>query len=92
MTFTLLCAKLVLSEVIYMDEHMKKMIAPVTITVLLIVYYILYFAFLMFLVKILWIKLLIGIFPIVFGIAMIYVCIERIREIQGGEEDDLSKY
>ena len=75
-----------------MDEHMKKMIAPVTITVLLIVYYILYFAFLMFLVKILWIKLLIGIFPIVFGIAMIYVCIERIREIQGGEEDDLSKY
>ncbi len=75
-----------------MDEHMKKMIAPVTITVLLIVYYILYFAFLMFLVKILWIKLLIGIVPIVFGIAMIYVCIERIREIQGGEEDDLSKY
>jgi hypothetical protein len=23
---------------------------------------------------------------------MIFVCIERIREIQGGEEDDISKY
>ncbi len=75
-----------------MDEHMKKMIAPVTITVLLIVYYILYFAFLISLIKGVVIKILIGIIPIVFGIAMIYVCVERIKEIQGGEEDDLSKY
>ncbi|MBQ4232748.1 MAG: hypothetical protein II699_05660 [Lachnospiraceae bacterium] len=75
-----------------MDEHMKKMIAPITITVILIIYYILYFAFIMFLVKGLILKLLIGIIPIVFGVAMIYVCIERIKEIQGGEEDDLSKY
>ena len=75
-----------------MDEHMKKMIAPITITVILIIYYILYFAFIMFLVKGLLLKLLIGIIPIVFGVAMIYVCIERIKEIQGGEQDDLSKY
>jgi hypothetical protein len=75
-----------------MDEHMKKMIAPITITVILVIYYILYFAFIMFLVKGLILKLLIGIIPIVFGVAMIYVCIERIKEIQGGEEDDLSKY
>ena len=75
-----------------MDEHMKKMIAPVTITVLLIVYYILYFAFLISLIKGVVIKILIGIIPIAFGIAMIYVCVERIKEIQGGEEDDLSKY
>ena len=26
------------------------------------------------------------------GGGMIYVCIQRIREIKGGEEDDLSKY
>ena len=30
--------------------------------------------------------------PVVFSGIMIYVCIERINEIQKGEEDDISKY
>ena len=30
--------------------------------------------------------------PAALGGAMIYVCMERIKEIDGGEEDDLSKY
>lgn len=30
--------------------------------------------------------------PIFIGVMMIKVCIERIKEIKGGEEDDLSKY
>ena len=37
-------------------------------------------------------KVLLGIVPAVLAIVMIAVCIQRIKEIKGGEEDDLSQY
>ena len=37
-------------------------------------------------------KVVLAVIPAVLGGAMIYVCMERIKEIDGGEEDDLSKY
>ena len=33
-----------------------------------------------------------GIIPLLFSVVMIKVCIDRIKEIKKGEEDDLSQY
>ncbi len=73
------------------DEHGKKMIAPIVITVLYIIYYIIYGTILVHLVPGIG-GILLGIIPIVLAVTMIYVCMQRIDEIRSGEEDDLSKY
>ena len=74
-----------------MDPHRKKMIAPIIVTICMILYYIVYFGMLISVLDGIW-KYLLGIFPIAFSAVMIKVCLERIKEIQEGEEDDLSKY
>ena len=74
-----------------MNPHIKKYIAPIVISVILIVYYIFYFGFLISLVDGIW-KYILGIIPVALSGLMIYVCIERINEIKKGEEDDISKY
>lgn len=74
-----------------MNEHGKKMIAPVIITILIVLYYIFYFAVLLTLpIGIL--RYFFGIVPIVLAVVMICVCMQRIKEIKEGEEDDLGKY
>ena len=67
------------------------MTAPIIVTVLMILYYAAYFGFLISVFDGV-LKYLLGIIPLVLTILMIAVCIERIREIKKGEEDDLSKY
>ena len=74
-----------------MNAHKKKIIAPIIITFILILYYIAYFGFVISLLNGIW-KYVLGIIPLVFSGIMIYVCIERINEIKKGEEDDISKY
>ena len=74
-----------------MMNHKKKMIAPIVVTVIMVIYYAIYFGFLISLLEGVW-KYALGILPIAFIALMIKVCIERIKEIQEGEEDDLSKY
>ena len=74
-----------------MNSHGKKMIAPIIITVIMILYYIAYFGFLLSLLDGIW-RYLLGVIPLVFSAIMIYVCIERINEIKKGEEDDISQY
>ena len=74
-----------------MNEHEKKMIAPIIVTIAVVLYYILYFGLLIFIIPGVF-KVIFGIIPLIFAVLMIYVCIQRIREIKGGEEDDLSKY
>ena len=74
-----------------LNSHKKKMIAPIIITVIMILYYIAYFGFLISLLGGFW-KYVLGIIPLVFSGIMIFVCIERINEIKKGEEDDISKY
>ena len=69
----------------------KKMIAPILISVIIILYYVLYFGILIALLDGIW-KYVLGIIPLLFGSVMIKVCLERIKEIKEGEEDDLSKY
>ena len=74
-----------------MDYDKKKMTAPIVITIIMILYYVIYFGFLITLIDGIW-KYALGIIPIIFSIIMVKVCIERINEIKKGEEDDLSKY
>lgn len=69
----------------------RKMIPPIVVSVIMILYYIVYFGFLISLIGGIW-KYLLGIIPLAFSILMIMVCVERIKEIRKGEEDDLSKY
>ena len=74
-----------------LNSHKKKMVAPIIITTIMILYYIVYFGFLISLLDGIW-KYALGIIPLVFSGIMVYVCIERIIEIRKGEEDDISKY
>ena len=74
-----------------MDPHKKKMIAPIVVTALIVLYYVLYFAILISVVSGLW-KIALGILPLALSGVMVKVCIERIKEIKEGEEDDLSQY
>lgn len=74
-----------------MDSHRRKMIAPIIVTIVMVFYYVVYFGLLFSMLDGIW-KYMLGILPIVFSAVMIKVCVERIKEIQEGEEDDLSKY
>ena len=73
------------------DKNKKKMIAPIVVTVIMLLYYALYFGVLIAYLPTVW-KYLLGIVPVAFSIVMVAVCIERIKEIKKGEEDDISKY
>ena len=74
-----------------MKEHKKKLIAPIIVTAIMVLYYIAYFGFLISLIDGIW-KWLLGIIPLALTAVLLKVCIERINEIKKGEEDDLSKY
>ena len=69
----------------------KSFLAPIIVTVIMVLYYLAYFGLLLSLLDSIW-KYVLGIIPLVLSVIMIAVCIERINEIKKGEEDDLSKY
>ena len=74
-----------------MKARKKGYTAPIVVTVIMLLYYVLYFGFLLsFLDGIL--KYALGIVPLAFSALMIKVCVERIQEIKKGENDDLSQY
>ena len=70
---------------------LKKLLAPIIVTVILVLYYVVYFGFLITLVDGIW-KYVLAIVPVAFSAITVKVCIERIQEIRKGEEDDLSQY
>ena len=73
--------------------NLKKMIAPMVITLVIVSYYIGFACVLAPVPDIpLIAKLLGALIPLAFVGVGIYVLIERIKEIKNGEEDDLSKY
>ncbi len=74
-----------------MNMHRKKMIAPIVISVIVVLYYAVYFGLLIAALDGIW-KYVLGIVPILLSAVMVKVCIERIKEIKDGEEDDISKY
>ncbi len=74
-----------------MRSHGGKMIAPVVVAILLVLYYVLYFGLLFTLLEGVW-RVVLCVVPLAFAALTIWVCVERIKEIRSGEEDDLSQY
>ena len=75
-----------------MNEHGKKKIAPIVITVLFVGYLLVYIVFLLHAADFHPAMLLLAIPLAVLAAAMVYTLYTRIKEIDGGEEDDLSNY
>lgn len=74
-------------------NHTKKMIAPIIITVLMVLYYVGIVVLFLCVEEIPFgVKALMIVGPLAVCGVMIGVLISRIKEIKGGEEDDLSKY
>ena len=76
-----------------MKKQTKKLIAPIIITVLIVLYFMFYMFIGVSIAEIpMFMKILALIIPIGLIVLSIYMLFERIDEIKGGEEDDLSKY
>lgn len=75
-----------------MKDQKKKMIAPIIITIAILLYLTLYLVFLLPAIKFIPAMILFAAPLLALGIAMIYVLKSRINEIMSGEEDDLSNY
>ena len=73
-------------------QHRNKMIAPIIITAIIVLYYVGFFVACALIPIPTLMKLLFGIVPLLLSGVCIYVLVERIKEIRSGEEDDLSKY
>ena len=73
-------------------EHRKKMLAPVVITAIFILYLIGYGIALAVATEWSPVMLLIAIPLVALGIGMVYTLKSRINEIRSGEEDDLGNY
>lgn len=74
-----------------MKLHTRKMIAPIVISVIMLVYFVAYFGFLISVTAGIG-QYLMGILALILAVLDVAVLIERIKEIKSGEEDDISKY
>ena len=73
-------------------RHLNKIIAPIIVALCLIAYYIIY-GIIIIKVNIPSIIKIIGLSgTIIISAVIIMMLVERIKEIKGGEEDDLGKY
>lgn len=71
----------------------KKMIAPIVVAVLLVLYFVGYAVLLLAIPDLpLAAKLLLVLIPLIMAGYALWAARERIEEIKGGEEDDLSQY
>jgi fatty acid desaturase len=75
-----------------MSQHGKKMLAPILITIIFLLYLFAYVALIVIAAADTPLVILFGIPVLLLGIGMVYVLYTRIREIRSGEEDDLDNY
>ena len=75
-----------------MSSHGKKMIAPIIITILFLLYLAVYGTLLIKAAMAEPQAILLGVPLVLLGIGMVYTLFTRIREIRSGEEDDLINY
>lgn len=74
-------------------EHWKKMAAPIIVALIVVLYYIGIAVLIISIPEIpIIFRILMVVVPLILAAVMIGVLISRIKEIKGGEEDDLSKY
>jgi hypothetical protein len=76
-----------------MKNHTKKLIAPIVISALILLYFI---GFIVVAAATAWLPLgwmiALAVVPLCLAGVMVYVLVQRIKEIRSGEEDDLSQY
>jgi len=77
---------------LYMDQQEKKIIAPVVIGIGLLVYFCGIILVALLLPIPWWIKLPGGVLFLIPAGMILFVMIERVKEIRSGEEDDLNNY
>ena len=75
-----------------MKKHMKKMIAPIVIAAVFLIYLGIYAAILTNIPEFHPAVILMTIPLVLLGAGMLYALFTRIREIRSGEEDDLDNY
>ena len=75
-----------------MTPHWKKMIAPIIITIVFLVFLAFYIALLVKATAMQPLLILLAIPLVLLGVGMVYVLFTRLREIRSGEEDDLGNY
>ena len=75
-----------------MNNHGKKIAGAVISACAIILYYVFFFGVILSEIKSPVVRILLGIGPALISAALIIVLIQRIKEIKGGEEDDLGKY
>jgi len=74
------------------SDHKRKMVAPIVITVLFLLYLIGYGIALAAAAEWNPLMILVALPLLALGIGMVYVLKTRIKEIRSGEEDDLDNY
>lgn len=70
----------------------KKVIAPIIVTIILVVYFSLFILGILIVPEALWMRITGIIIALIFIGISIYNLVQRIKEIRSGEYDDLSKY
>ncbi|MBQ7492384.1 MAG: hypothetical protein IJT76_07340 [Clostridia bacterium] len=76
-----------------MKKHGKKMVAPIVITALILLYYAAMGCVILLLPGMkTWLRLALVAVPLIPCCVILYVMIQRIGEIKKGEEDDLDQY
>ena len=75
-----------------MNNHKKKMIAPIVLTILFLAYLIVYICAILIGTGFHPAMILFAIPLAALGVGMVYVLKSRINEIRSGEEDDLDNY
>ena len=75
-----------------MSHHGKKMIAPVVITILFLLYLLVYIVMLAREASTEPLVILMGVPLVLLGIGSVVTLFSRIKEIRSGEEDDLDNY
>ena len=73
-------------------KYLRKILAPIIITFILIAYYVVFAIFIAGLEISPMTKVLAVVIPLLLGGVTVFVMVERINEIRSGEEDDLSQY
>ena len=72
--------------------HAKKLVAPIIITAIMVLFLLAYVVGCFFVDGPVLIKLAFSLIPLALMGVSVFVLIERIHEVRSGEEDDLSKY
>ncbi len=73
-------------------KYGSKIAGPVAVAAIILLYLVIYGVGLVWLIPGVFLKIAAAVIPVAIAAMIIFVLVERIKEIRSGEEDDLSKY